>query len=146
MKNEKMISFEELEAGQQFKPHEFTMTKETIYKYAEAVSDQNPLYCDEESGKNSFYGSIIAPPTSAAIYIISAFQSEGKIPPGAAVHARQKFKFIRPVFPGDHLLTNVTVKNKFIKMERKYVFFEIKTVNQNNEPVVNSEITLFWTQ
>ncbi|HAU31691.1 MAG TPA: hypothetical protein DCW46_05390 [Desulfotomaculum sp.] len=146
MEKEKMISFEEFEVGQKFKPHEFTMTKETIYKYAEAVFDNNPLYREEESGKSSFYGSIIAPPTSAAIYIISAFQSEGKIPPGAAVHARQKFKFIRPVFPGDHLVTNVTVKNKFVKMERKYVFFEMITLNQNGEPVVNSEITVFWTQ
>lgn len=146
MEKKKMINFEELEVGQKFKPHEFTMTKETIFKYAEAVSDQNPLYCDEEGGKSSFYGSIIAPPTSAAIYILSAFQSEGKIPPGAAVHARQKFEFIKPVFPGDQLVTNVTVKNKFVKMERKYVFFKMTTVNQNGEPVVNSEITVFWTQ
>jgi len=146
LEKDKMINFEELEVGQQFKPYKFTMTKETICKYAEAVSDQNPLYCEEESGKSSFYGSIIAPPTSAAIYIISAFQSEVKIPPGAAVHARQKFEFIRPVFPGDQLVTNVTVKNKFVKMERKYVFFDMTTVNQNGEPVVNSEITLFWTQ
>jgi len=146
LEKDKMISFEELEVGQQFKPHEFTMTKETIYKYAKAVSDQNPLYCEEESGKSSIYESIIAPPTSAAIYIISAFQSEGKIPPGAAVHARQKFEFIKPVFPGDQLVTNVTVKNKFVKMERKYLFFDMTTVNPNGEPVVNSEITVFWTQ
>ncbi len=36
--------------------------KGAIKKYAHAIDDLNPLYLDEEYGRNSRYGSMIAPP------------------------------------------------------------------------------------
>jgi len=35
----------------------------SIRRYAQAISDLNPLYLDEEYAKKSEYGGIIAPPT-----------------------------------------------------------------------------------
>jgi len=145
MEQEKTIYYDDMVVGREFKPYEYTMTKETIRKYAEAIADKNPLYNDEEAAKESPYGSIIAPPTSAAIYSISAYKTEGKTPPGG-IHARQKFEFVKPVLPGDRLEIIARVKDKFIKKERKYVILDVTTTNQKGEVVVRSEMTAIWSQ
>lgn len=145
MEQEKTIYYDDLDVGHEFKPCEYTMTEETIRKYAEAIADQNPLYNDQEAAKKSPYGNIIAPPTSAAIYSISAYKTEGKTPPGG-IHARQKFEFVKPVFPGDRLKVTARVKDKFIKKERKYVILDVTTANQKGEVVVRSEMTAIWSQ
>jgi acyl dehydratase len=48
--------------GQKDAPVIFEIEKGTIRKYADAISDRNPLYWDEDHAINSRYGSMICPP------------------------------------------------------------------------------------
>jgi len=143
--SKKVLVYEELQVGQRFKPSTYTLTKETISKYAEAVEDYNPLYLDEEQARKSSFQGIIAHPTTAAIYSLNAIMTEGEMPPGG-IHAKQYFEFHAPVRPGDTLTTTATVIEKYIKRERKYVVFETVTLNQKGEKVVTGRMTAIWPQ
>lgn len=145
MEEKKNLFFDDLEIGHEFIPYEFTMTEETIRKYIVAIKDNNPLYSNKEAGEKSPYGGIIAPPTSAAIYCLPAYKTEGVTPPGC-VHARQKFEFVKPVLPGDQLKVIARVKDKFIRKERKFVIFDEITANQKGEVVARSEIMIIWSK
>lgn len=48
--------------GQVATPMILEVEKGAIKKYADAIGDDNPLFWDEEYGRNSRYGSIVAPP------------------------------------------------------------------------------------
>ena len=49
--------------GVPWEPQIFKIEEGAIKRYAEAIDDPNPLYGDEEYGRNSKYGSIIGPPS-----------------------------------------------------------------------------------
>ena len=44
------------------KVRSYDVTKKDIRRFAQAIDDSNPLYCDEEYAKNTKFKSIIAPP------------------------------------------------------------------------------------
>ncbi|OGW17898.1 MAG: hypothetical protein A3G93_09115 [Nitrospinae bacterium RIFCSPLOWO2_12_FULL_45_22] len=141
----KLLVYDELEVGRKFKPATYTLTKETIGKYAEAVEDRNPLYLDEAQAKNSAFKGLISHPTTAAIYSLASIMTEGEMPPGG-IHAKQFFEFHTPARPGDALTTTATVVDKYIKREKKYVVFETTTVNQKGEKIVTGKMTAIIPQ
>jgi acyl dehydratase len=141
----KVLVYDELEVGQKFKPSTYTLTKETIKKYAEAVEDCNPIYLDETQARDSVFKGLIGHPTTAAIYSLNSIMTEGEMPPGG-IHAKQSFEFHAPVRPGDSLTTTATVVEKYIKREKKYVVFETTTVNQKGEKIVTGKMTAIWPQ
>jgi len=92
--------------------------KAMIRHWCEAMQDGNPLYTDEEYAKKSKYRSIIAPPQMLLTWTMPPLWPAGVRPK----HPFEKFlekldkagffgilitnvsqKYIKPVFPGDHI-------------------------------------------
>ena len=77
-------------------------TVDTIRHYAFGIGDDNPLWCEEEYGATSPYGSIVAPPT----WLYSTFAAG--IGPGfgglQSFHAGGSWHWERIVKPGDRIL------------------------------------------
>lgn len=76
--------------------------KGAIHRFAEALSDDNPLYRDEAYAKRLGYAGIVAPPTFPASFRPPTRQpwllglDEGRILAG-----EQYFRYARPVVAGD---------------------------------------------
>ena len=120
----------------------------SIRRYAEAVDDQNPLYWDQDYAKNSWYGSMIAPPgyfgwpikKAVDIYIneelVLALSEAGY---KHFLNGEEEFEFFYPVRAGDTLtalsgITSITEKDgKSGKMV--FVITETTYTNQNGNLV-----------
>jgi len=82
----------------------------SIRRYAQAISDLNPLYLDEEYAKKSEYGGIIAPPTfifDVSHDISTEIGEDGRdlsrvtIQGMNALRGGNEYRFLEPARPGD---------------------------------------------
>jgi 3-hydroxybutyryl-CoA dehydratase len=141
--DKELLIYDSVEIGTEFPPYEYRITDVTVKRYAEAVQDHQPLFSDAAYAIREGYQGIVAPPTTAAIYATRAHKQEKKLPPGG-IHAKQMFRFLKPAYPGDLLISKAKVVDKYIKKERKYVVIEVETKNQRGEIVVISRSTGIW--
>jgi acyl dehydratase len=98
--------------------------KGAIKKYADAVGDENGLFWDEEYGRNSRYGSIVAPPgffgwplkwkgtfvlmTELRNEFMKALAVEGYI---RFLDAGIEYEFISPIRAGDTLTASLEIES-----------------------------------
>ncbi len=143
MTEEDLLTYDTVDVGTEFPPYVYSLNEETVKRYVEAIQDPHPLFHDEDHAKREGYKGTLAPPTTAAIYATRAHKQKKKLPPGG-IHAKQMFRFIKPVYPGDTLTSYAKVVDKYIKRERKYVVIEVQTKNQQGETVVISRSTGIW--
>lgn len=97
-------------------PHQinYQVTADTIRNFAHAVDDPNALYLDEEYARSTRWGGVIASPGYLASHGSSAWLARyvPKLRDSAGnelselVHASEEWKFLRPVRPGDHILSH----------------------------------------
>lgn len=132
--------------------------KGAIRRYAEAVGDPNPLYCDDEYAKKSRYGSIIAPPGFFGWATRPMSASEGLIGLMEALivggfagilDGGMAYDFYLPVRAGDTLVASPKVKDvteKEGKTRMMIVRFETTYFNQNGDLVARSYHTLIGRQ
>lgn len=90
--------------GRTGKPIVFDIEKGAIRKYAEAISDKNPLWVDEGFAKETRYKGIIAPPVflhAASILARKAADGVFVSPLKNTVNGGQEFEYMAPVRVGD---------------------------------------------
>lgn len=139
----------------------FPVESGQVLAFAQAIGDENPLYCSEDAARAAGLDGIAAPPTfvqaSAHFDPDYALRPNPGVewfgsgagpgtndPRGAGVlHAEQHYEYHRPLVVGDVLTTTVTPGETWEKEGRrggKLVFFESVTVyrDQSGEPVVTT--------
>lgn len=140
----------------------FQVEKESIRRFADAVGDPNPLYCDEEYARNSRYGSIIAPPgficsswftqpksgtpsTDLRGEVRAALEKAGYTNPGA-VNVGDECDFFIPVRAGDTIAALPKIKEirerESAKGKMVFTITEITYINQNGDLVAKTRGTL----
>lgn len=139
------LTYGDIVVGYEFPSVQYEITKDQVMKYVEAVGDSNPLYIDEEYAKRrSKYGGLIAPPTIAALVTtLRVVLGDVRIPPGTT-HAGQYFKFIKPIKPGDRLVVEIKITDKYVKREKKFVVIESTVKNVTGEALVLARTTGIW--
>lgn len=119
----------------------------SIKRYAQAISDLNPLYLDEEYAKKSEYGGIIAPPTFIFDVSHDIFTDVGEdgrdlsrvtIPGMNAVRGGNEYQFFEPARPGDIVnkrRKTIDIYEKKSKRVGKILFIVYDTTytNQNGK-------------
>ncbi len=135
----------------------FDVEKGPIRRFADAVSDPNPLYYDEEYAKNSRYGSIIAPPGFFGQPKGGApsFDTKRELRPAltkvgytnpAAVDAGIEYEFFHPVRAGDTIVATSMIiditerEGKTGKMA--FAITETTYINQNGDVVARARATM----
>ncbi len=139
----------------------FEVEKGAIKKYADAVSDRNPLYWNEEYASNSRYGSIISPPgffgwpvqwTGGGPFDIPnsvgslalAEMSKAGLP--FILDGGVEFEFMLPVRAGDILISSCKLaemnerETKGAKMI--FIILEATYINQNGATVCKQRQTI----
>jgi len=139
-------------------PHLREVEKGAIRRYADAVGDDNPLYCDEEYARKSRYGCIIAPPGFFGWAKKTISSSEGLVGLiGAMIEAGyagildggMAYDFYLPVRVGDTIVVSPKVADITLKEGKTKMMilrFEASYTNQNGDLVAKSYQTLIGRQ
>ena len=118
--------------------HKKIITEKDIEMFGEITGDYNPAHFDEEYASKTIFRKRIA----HGMLIGSLFSKLlGTDLPGAgSIYISQTLRFRRPVYFGDEIKAEVTVKE--INIEKNRVKFDCIAYNQNNEKVVIGEAEL----
>jgi acyl dehydratase len=133
--------------------------RSSIRRYAQAISDLNPLYLYEEYAKKTEYGGIIAPPTfifDVSHNIFSDLGEDGRglarvaIPGLKLARGGNEYQFCQPARPGDI----VHQKRKIIDIYERpskavgkilFIVYDITHTNQEGKLLgINRETLMFF--
>ena len=119
---------------------EYPVTTEMIVRFAHSTGETNPMYLDEEAGKTSGCGSMVAPPTFCNMFVSGVTRPDIKLEFGdVSLFAGQAIECVGPVRPGDTLSAKTKLKEVYAKTGRsgKMVFqvWETRFSNQDGEDV-----------
>ncbi len=128
----------ELEVGQRAQ-REMKVDKETVQRYAEITGDYNPLHFDAEFARRTRFGRLIAQGGIATglLHALVAMDMPG---PGS-VFMRQSWTFPAPVYIGDRLHAEATVKS--VRGKRNMAELEFVVKNQDGELVLEGDALVF---
>ena len=126
---------------------EFEVEKGMIKRFAIAIGDPDPLYCDEAFAASTRYGGVIAPPTFLFEWNHhkhSVLAPEVRKPlfvdlerQPRLLRGNNEYEFVRPVRPGDVITTTSRVADVYEKQGRsgQLIFLICKTdyFNQKEE-------------
>lgn len=131
--------YEEFEPGQTRSTTGRTITETDIILHAGQTGDFFPHHMDEEWCKTQPFKRRIAHGT--LIFSIAIGQTAGEINEVSMTYGYDRLRFIRPVFIGDTLRTEVTIKsmNEHKKPEYGLVVEQVQTYNQHLELVMACE-------
>ena len=141
--------------GKMDPPHIREVERGAIRRYADAVSNDNPLYYDEEYASESRYGSIIAPPgffgcpikpfssavglAEVVVVLQAALANAGF---GRILDGGISYDFYLPVRAGDVLVASSKIKDVTEKEGKsgKMIMcnFETTYLNQNGDVVARA--------
>ena len=130
-----------LTIGQQA-TRELTVSEEMVRAYADITGDYNPLHFDKEFTARTRFKRLLAQGgiTTGLLHALVAMEMPG---PGS-VFTRQTWSFPRPVYIGDTIRAEATVKS--VRERRGMVELEFTVVNQDGETVLEGVATLFQTE
>ncbi len=140
MNNVAQQNFDEIKIGQQITGSAFTVSRDTIKRFAEASLDFNPLHFDDnymagEFGKTSFGGVIMHGMQNFAL--ITRTLTDWLIPRGG-YHRRLETRWLSPVRPGDTITPSAVVTEKQEPRKGRWITLEIEVTNQHGELVATA--------
>ncbi len=133
--------------GKKYPSQVYEVGKEKIKEYALAIKNPDPHYLDDEFAARSKYGTIIAPPTFAAVYaarnIIPVFlDSELKLNLTMIVHGEQEYEFPDVVRAGDVLTSEAEIVDIENKEKLDVMSIRLLTRNQEGKDVCRAVYTI----
>ena len=125
------MKFAEVQVGVPYPEKIFKVTEKAVRAYLTAVEDDSPLYLDEQ----------LVPPAYAAVYTRWEALTGEQLEDGT-VHAKQVFRYLKPIHWGDILTLRGRVEEKMEKRGLKFVVQKVEAFNGAGELAVESEITI----
>ena len=134
-----LIYFEDVEVGETQRFGRYEVTREEIVAYAREF-DPQPFHLDEEAGRRSQFGGLIASGWHTGAMLIRML-CEHAIPGTASTGAIgfDDLKWLKPVRPGDVLSVETTVREKTESRSRRdigTVKIESRVLNQAGDAVM----------
>lgn len=133
--------FEEFKVGQEFTTASRTITEGDVSTFAGLSGDFNPLHMDEEYGKKTPFGGRIAHGLLAVAVSTGQANQLGIFEGTTIALLNMSFKYTGVVRFGDtiHTVLRVAEKKGTSKPDRGIVTFDVTTLNQRNEPIVEGQ-------
>ena len=117
--------------GVPYPEKKFKVTEEAVKAYLAAVEDDTPLYTEEQ----------LVPPAYAAVFTRWEALTGEHLEDGT-VHAKQEFRYHKPIHWDETLTLRGHVKDKAEKRGLKFVIQKVEAFNEAGELAVESEITI----
>lgn len=123
--------FDDLKAGMK-ESYEVTVTRKMMEEFRAITGDVNPLHCDEAFARERGYDTTVCYGMLTASFLSTL---AGVYLPGenCLIHSVET-KFVRPVYPGDRLMVEGTVKEINDTVEQAVL--KVVITNQTGEKVL----------
>ncbi len=128
----------ELQVGQRAR-RELTVDEEMVRSYAEITGDYNPLHFDIDFASRTRFGRLMAQGGIATGLLHALVAMD--IPGAGSVFVRQSWSFRAPVYIGDTLHAEATVKS--VRAKRNMAELEFEVNNQDGVLVLEGEALVF---
>lgn len=130
-----MLTFEKLKIGKIYGQSTFECTLEKVKQW-------NEIYFPESKEEKFTFLS----PGMSGIIVMNTYDSALKGRPPGNVHGSQKFHFYRPITIGETLTTTLSIQDKFIKKNRKWVVIKTKTYSKNQTLLLEGTMNILWAE
>jgi acyl dehydratase len=130
--------------GKEHAPYVVHVERGKIKEFARAIGDLSPFYLDDEVGRASPWGDIIAPPTFPITFRderadTTAMLKELGTDISRILHGEQEFEHFKPIRPGDTLLCRGRIADIYEKAGRSgpmaFVVRETTITDADNDVV-----------
>jgi acyl dehydratase len=130
--------------GKEHAPYVVHVERGKIKEFARAIGDLSPFYLDDEVGRASPWGDIIAPPTFPITFRderadTAAMLKELGTDISRILHGEQEFEHFKPIRPGDTLLCRGRIADIYEKAGRSgpmaFVVRETTITDADNDVV-----------
>lgn len=88
--------------------------RELVRRFAESIGDNHPIYIDEEIGKQSRFGTNIAPPTFPRVLRSGSFEGL-ELPLKGLIHGEQIYHYERPLLVGEEVFCYSKIEDYYEK-------------------------------
>ena len=121
---------------------EMTVTEEMVAAYAELTGDRNPLHFDAEFAAGTRFKRLIAQGgiTTGLLHALVAMDMPG----AGSVFLNQSWNFPKPVYIGDTIRAEATVRT--VHDRRGIVKLDIVIENQDGDAVLSGEATVMQVE
>jgi acyl dehydratase len=106
--------------GKEYAPYVVHVERGKIKEFARAIGDLSPFYLDDEVGRASPWGDVIAPPTFAITFKDEKADTASLLKDlgtdiSRILHGEQEFEHFKPIRPGDTLLCRGRISDIYEK-------------------------------
>ena len=132
--------------GTESRPVAMDVEKGAIIKFAEAIGDTSPVYCNEISARSTRYGTLIAPPTFLRCMRAAQPEIPFDMPFDRLLDGGSEWEYFQPVRAGDRITAVGRIADISERSGRLGLMIFIKMVityrNQFDELAVTQTNTL----
>ena len=130
--------------GKEYAPFVVTVERGKIKEFARAIGDLSPFYLDDNVGRASEWGDIIAPPTFPITFRdenadTGAMLKDLGVDISRILHGEQEFEHFKPIRPGETYLCQSRITDIYEKTGRSgamaFVAREMSVVDRESEIV-----------
>lgn len=138
------LYYEDYEIGATMVTRGRTITESDIVQFAGLTGDYNPMHTDAEYMKNSMFGQRIAHGMLTLSYAVGQAYQLGFMEGTILAFRGLEMKFSLPVFIGDTLHVELTVREKkdALRMGGGLITLDVKVVNQAGKSVQSGSWTV----
>jgi acyl dehydratase len=138
------LYFEDFQPGQKMVTRGRTITEADIVQFASLTGDYNPMHTDMEYMKRSAFGQRVAHGMLTLSYAVGQAYQLGFMERTVVAFRGLEMKFSLPVFIGDTLHTELTVKDlkAMPRLGSGTMVLDIKILNQDGKVVQSGEWTV----
>lgn len=135
----KEVFFDELTTGQTFSPLRYRFETEDVETYLRAVGDTAAAFRDNRAAREAGFDGALVPPLATLNYGF-IYQAMGRRPPTGFLNTATSFEFHAPAVHGEELTLAVSVEDKFVKRDRKYVILRAVVTNDRGQLVSSARV------
>ena len=126
----------------------YEVGREKIREFADAIGDPNPAYRDVEAARALGHPDVVAPPTfpivltfRASIHLIT--DPDFGFALHRMLHGEQRFSYVRPIRPGDRLVSTMIVDTVKEAAGMDLVIYRVEVATVEGEPVCTAYTSTF---
>jgi acyl dehydratase len=133
--------------GKEYQEVEFTVERDRVVQFAEAIGDDDPRSLDPEAAKGAGFPDQLAPPTFPTVLQImtsgqAVLDPELGLDYARVVHGEQEYEWHRPIAVGDVLKATPRIADIYARGPNEFLITEAAITDQKGEVVCVARSTL----
>jgi acyl dehydratase len=133
--------------GKEYQEVEFSVERDRVDQFAEAIGDHDPRSLDPEAAKEAGFADQVAPPTFPTVLQImtsgqAVLDPELGLDYARVVHGEQEYEWHRPIVVGDVLKATPRIADIYARGPNEFLITEAEITDQRGEVVCVARSTL----